>query len=172
MKEFKTLPEAKRFIKETQKFDKREGIEDKYYIEVEVHDSVEDSVKDSKYSELLKDLSPEERLGKIDELIADEEEAIVGYKEAMKYANEADKSIYAHIIAEELEHITELKTLKAENFEKNGKIVSESTDDYFDIIKKGEIRKFNSVNELNKWLNSKVEDSIMKDEEMMTLMKD
>ena len=116
MKEFKTLPEAKRFIKETQKFDKREGIEDKYYIEVEVHDSV----KDSKYSKLLKDLSPEERLSKIDELIADEEEAIVGYKEAMKYANEADKSIYAHIIAEELEHITELKTLRAENFEKNG----------------------------------------------------
>ena len=167
MKEFKTLPEAKRFIKETQKFDKREGIEDKYYIEVEVHDSVEDSVKDSKYSKLLKDLSPEERLSKIDELIADEEEAIVGYKEAMKYANEADKSIYAHIIAEELEHITELKTLRAENFEKNSKIVSESTDDYFDIIKKGEIRKFNSVNELNKWLNSKVEDSIMKDEEMI-----
>lgn len=186
MKEFKTLPEAKRFIKETQKFDKREGIEDKYYIEVEVHDSVkdsseddfydelfssnikyefikggygikfktprdyqkakeiakrtsytkgkwydkdleffeyggitisnEDSVKDSKYSKLLKDLSPEERSKKIDELIADEEEAIVGYKEAMKYANEADKSIYAHIIAEELEHITELKTLRAENF--------------------------------------------------------
>lgn len=115
MKEFKTLPEAKRFIKETQKFDKREGIEDKYYIEVEVHDSV----KDSKYSKLLKDLSPEERSKKIDELIADEEEAIVGYKEAMKYANEADKSIYAHIIAEELEHITELKTLRAENFEES-----------------------------------------------------
>ena len=74
---------------------------------------------DSCYSEKLKDLSPEERNKKIDELIADEEEAIVGYKEAMKYANEADKSIYAHIIAEELEHITELKTLRAENFEKN-----------------------------------------------------
>lgn len=76
-------------------------------------------VVDSGYSEKLKDLSPEERSKKIDELIADEEEAIVGYKEAMKYANEADKSIYAHIIAEELEHITELKTLRAENFEKN-----------------------------------------------------
>lgn len=74
------------------------------------------SLKDSGYSEKLKDLSPEERSKKIDELIADEEEAIVGYKEAMKYANEADKSIYAHIIAEELEHITELKTLRAENF--------------------------------------------------------
>lgn len=70
----------------------------------------------NRYSEKLKDLSPEERSKKIDELIADEEEAIVGYKEAMKYANEADKSIYAHIIAEELEHITELKTLKNENF--------------------------------------------------------
>lgn len=73
----------------------------------------------NRYSEKLKDLSPEERIKKIDELIADEEEAIVGYKEAMKYADEADKSIYAHIIAEELEHITELKTLRAENFEKN-----------------------------------------------------
>lgn len=73
----------------------------------------------NRYSEKLKDLSPEERSKKIDELIADEEEAIVGYKEAMKYANEADKSIYAHIIAEELKHITELKTLRAENFEKN-----------------------------------------------------
>lgn len=73
-------------------------------------------VVNNRYSEKLKDLSPEERSKKIDELIADEEEAIVGYKEAMKYANEADKSIYAHIIAEELEHITELKTLRAENF--------------------------------------------------------
>lgn len=84
--------------------------------DLDTDDYIEDSVKDSKYSEKLKDLSPEERSKKIDELIADEEEAIVGYKEAMKYANEADKSIYAHIIAEELEHITELKTLRAENF--------------------------------------------------------
>lgn len=202
MKEFKTLPEAKRFIKETQKFDKREGIEDKYYIEVEVHDSV----KDSKYSKLLKDLSPEERLSKIDELIADEEEAIVGYKEAMKYANEADKSIYAHIIAEELEHITELKTLRAENFEKNnindagttrrmfreseigdenswfgttdwgtpkgnmyiyrknGKIIAEGVyNDWYNDLQKGEKKEFNSVKELNKWLNTFTEDSNIKD---------
>ncbi len=202
MKEFKTLPEAKRFIKETQKFDKREGIEDKYYIEVEVHDSV----KDSKYSKLLKDLSPEERLSKIDELIADEEEAIVGYKEAMKYANEADKSIYAHIIAEELEHITELKTLRAENFEKNGmddagttrrmfresevgdedswfgttdwgtpkgnmyiykkngKIIAEgSYDGWHNALQKGEKKEFNSVKELNRWLNTSMEDSIKND---------
>ena len=46
MEEFKTLAEAKKFIKEAQKFDKRQGIEDKYYIEVEVHDSMEDSVED------------------------------------------------------------------------------------------------------------------------------
>lgn len=204
MKEFKTLPEAKRFIKETQKFDKREGIEDKYYIEVEVHDSV----KDSKYSKLLKDLSPEERSKKIDELIADEEEAIVGYKEAMKYANEADKSIYAHIIAEELEHITELKTLRAENFEKNnindagttrrmfreseigdenswfgttdwgtpkgnmyiyrknGKIIAEGVYNGWDNdLQKGEKKEFNSVKELNKWLNTFTEDSSIKDTE-------
>lgn len=73
-------------------------------------------VVDSCYSEKLKDLSPEERSKKIDELIADEIEAIDGYKEAMKYADEADKSIYSTIIAEELKHIIELKALKNENF--------------------------------------------------------
>lgn len=169
-------------------------------------DYIEDSVKDSKYSEKLKDLSPEERLSKIDELIADEEEAIVGYKEAMKYANEADKSIYAHIIAEELEHITELKTLRAENFEKNnindagttrrmfreseigdenswfgttdwgtpkgnmyiyrknGKIIAEGVyNDWYNDLQKGEKKEFNSVKELNKWLNTFTEDSNIKD---------
>lgn len=73
-------------------------------------------VVDSGYSEKLKDLSPEERSKKIDELIADEIEAIDGYKEAMKYADEADKSIYSSIIAEELKHIIELKALKNEDF--------------------------------------------------------
>jgi hypothetical protein len=164
------------------------------------------SLKDSGYSEKLKDLSPEERIKKIDELIADEEEAIVGYKEAMKYANEADKSIYAHIIAEELEHITELKTLRAENFEKNnindagttrrmfresevgdenswfgttdwgtpkgnmyiyrknGKIIAEGVYNGWDNdLQKGEKKEFNSVKELNKWLNTFTEDSIIKD---------
>lgn len=163
-------------------------------------------IKDSKYSKLLKDLSPEERLSKIDELIADEEEAIVGYKEAMKYANEADKSVYAHIIAEELEHITELKTLRAENFEKNnindagttrrmfreseigdenswfgttdwgtpkgnlyiyrknGKIIAEgSYNGWQNALQKGEKKEFNSVKELNKWLNTFTEDSNIKD---------
>lgn len=158
------------------------------------------------YSEKLKDLSPEERSKKIDELIADEEEAIVGYKEAMKYANEADKSIYAHIIAEELEHITELKTLRAENFEKNnindagttrrmfreleigdenswfgttdwgtpkgnlyiyrknGKIIAEgSYNGWYNALQKGEKKEFNSVKELNKWLNTFTEDSNIKD---------
>lgn len=168
---------------------------------------IQDSkIKDSKYSKLLKDLSPEERLSKIDELIADEEEAIVGYKEAMKYANEADKSIYAHIIAEELEHITELKTLRAENFEKNnindagttrrmfgeseigdenswfgttdwgtpkgnmyiyrknGKIIAEGVyNDWYNDLQKGEKKEFNSVKELNKWLNTFTEDSNIKD---------
>lgn len=74
------------------------------------------NLKDSGYSEKLKDLSPEERSKKIDELIADEIEAIDGYKEAMKYADEADKSIYSTIIAEELKHIIELKALKNEDF--------------------------------------------------------
>lgn len=160
----------------------------------------------NRYSEKLKDLSPEERIKKIDELIADEEEAIVGYKEAMKYANEADKSIYAHIIAEELEHITELKTLRAENFEKNnindagttrrmfreseigdenswfgttdwgtpkgnmyiyrknGKIIAEGVyNDWYNDLQKGEKKEFNSVKELNKWLNTFTEDSNIKD---------
>lgn len=76
-------------------------------------------VLDSCYSEKLKDLSPEERSKKIDELIADEIEAIDGYKEAMKYADEADKSIYSTIIAEELKHIIELKALKNENFKES-----------------------------------------------------
>lgn len=76
-------------------------------------------VVDSGYSEKLKDLSPEERSKKIDELIADEIEAIDGYKEAMKYADEADKSIYSSIIAEELKHIIELKALKNENFKES-----------------------------------------------------
>lgn len=31
---FKTLAEAKKFLKEIKKFDKQEGIEDTYYIEV------------------------------------------------------------------------------------------------------------------------------------------
>lgn len=35
IKEFKTLKEAKEFIKELKKFDKKEGIEDNYYIEIE-----------------------------------------------------------------------------------------------------------------------------------------
>ena len=163
-------------------------------------------VVNNRYSEKLKDLSPEERIKKIDELIADEEEAIVGYKEAMKYANEADKSIYAHIIAEELEHITELKTLRAENFEKNnindagttrrmfreseigdenswfgttdwgtpkgnmyiyrknGKIIAEGVYNGWDNdLQKGEKKEFNSVKELNKWLNTFTEDSSIKD---------
>ena len=173
------------------------------------------SLKDSKYSKLLKDLSPEERSKKIDELIADEEEAIVGYKEAMKYANEADKSIYAHIIAEELEHITELKTLRAENFEKNnindagttrrmfreseigdenswfgttdwgtpkgnmyiyrknGKIIAEGVYNGWDNdLQKGEKKEFNSVKELNKWLNTFTEDSNIKDIEKKEFTKD
>lgn len=174
--------------------------------DLDTDDYIEDSVKDSKYSEKLKDLSPEERSKKIDELIADEEEAIIGYKEAMKYANEADKSIYAHIIAEELEHITELKTLRAENFEKNnindagttrrmfreseigdenswfgttdwgtpkgnmyiyrknGKIIAEGVyNDWYNDLQKGEKKEFNSVKELNKWLNTFTEDSSIKD---------
>ena len=45
-----------------------------------------------------------------------EREAIKAYQKAMEYADEADKAIYAHIIAEELEHIEELKALKEENF--------------------------------------------------------
>ena len=73
-------------------------------------------VVNNHYSEKLKDLSPEERSKKINELIADEIEAIDGYKEAMKYADEADKSIYSSIIAEELKHIIELKALKNEDF--------------------------------------------------------
>lgn len=163
-------------------------------------------VANNRYSEKLKDLSPEERSKKIDELIADEEEAIVGYKEAMKYANEADKSIYAHIIAEELEHITELKTLRAESFEKNnindagttrrmfreseigdenswfgttdwgtpkgnmyiyrknGKIIAEGVyNGWNNDLQKGEKKEFNSVKELNKWLNTFTEDSNIKD---------
>lgn len=176
--------------------------------DLDTDDYIEDSVKDSKYSEKLKDLSPEERSKKIDELIADEEEAIVGYKEAMKYANEADKSIYAHIIAEELEHITELKSLRAENFEKNNindagttrrmfreseigdenswfgttdwgtpkgnmyiykkgnKIIAEGTyNGWYNDLQKGEKKEFNSVKELNKWLNTFTEDSNIKDTE-------
>lgn len=35
MKRFKTLKEAKEFIKDVKRFDKRNGIEDTYYIEVE-----------------------------------------------------------------------------------------------------------------------------------------
>lgn len=172
-------------------------------------------VVNNRYSEKLKDLSPEERIKKIDELIADEEEAIVGYKEAMKYANEADKSIYAHIIAEELEHITELKTLRAENFEKNnindagttrrmfreseigdenswfgttdwgtpkgnmyiyrknGKIIAEGVYNGWDNdLQKGEKKEFNSVKELNKWLNTFTEDSNIKDIEKKEFTKD
>lgn len=35
MKRFKTLKEAQAFIKDVKRFDKRNGIEDTYYIEVE-----------------------------------------------------------------------------------------------------------------------------------------
>lgn len=48
----------------------------------------------------------------IDKLIADEEEAIRGYEEAMKNADEKHKALYSHIITEELEHIEELKNMK------------------------------------------------------------
>ena len=160
----------------------------------------------NRYSEKLKDLSPKERSKKIDELIADEIEAIDGYKEAMKYADEADKSIYSSIIAEELKHIIELKALKNENFEKNnindagttrrmfreseigdenswfgttdwgtpkgnmyiyrknGKIIAEGVyNDWYNDLQKGEKKEFNSVKELNKWLNTFTEDSSIKD---------
>lgn len=48
----------------------------------------------------------------IDELIADEEETIKKYEEAMKTADEKHKALYSHIITEELEHIEELKNIK------------------------------------------------------------
>ena len=51
----------------------------------------------------------------IDKLIADEEEAIRGYEEAMKNADEKHKALYSHIITEELEHIEELKNMKELN---------------------------------------------------------
>lgn len=162
------------------------------------------SLKDSYYSEKLKDLSPEERSKKIDELIADEIEAIDGYKEAMKYADEADKSIYSTIIAEELKHIIELKALKNEKFKdtsasttrrmfkesevgdenswfgttewgtpkgnmyiykKGNKIIAEgsSSSYYGNTLEKGDKKVFNSVKELNKWLNTFTEDSNIKD---------
>lgn len=162
------------------------------------------SLKDSGYSEKLKDLSPEERSKKIDELIADEIEAIDGYKEAMKYADEADKSIYSTIIAEELKHIIELKALKNEKFKdtsasttrrmfkesevgdenswfgttewgtpkgnmyiykKGNKIIAEgsSSSYYGNTLEKGDKKVFNSVKELNKWLNTFTEDSNIKD---------
>lgn len=162
------------------------------------------SLKDSYYSEKLKDLSPEERSKKIDELIADEIEAIDGYKEAMKYADEADKSIYSTIIAEELKHIIELKALKNEKFKdtsasttrrmfkesevgdenswfgttewgtpkgnmyiykKGNKIIVEgsSSSYYGNTLEKGDKKVFNSVKELNKWLNTFTEDSNIKD---------
>lgn len=46
-------------------------------------------------------------------------------------------------------------------YRKNGKIISEMSNDYnlYDL-KKGDIKKFNSVTELNNWLNNKMEDSI------------
>lgn len=162
------------------------------------------NLKDSGYSEKLKDLSPEERSKKIDELIADEIEAIDGYKEAMKYADEADKSIYSTIIAEELKHIIELKALKNEKFKdtsasttrrmfkesevgdenswfgttewgtpkgnmyiykKGNKIIAEgsSSSYYGNTLEKGDKKVFNSVKELNKWLNTFTEDSNIKD---------
>lgn len=162
------------------------------------------SLKDSYYSEKLKDLSPEERSKKIDELIADEIEAIDGYKEAMKYADKADKSIYSTIIAEELKHIIELKALKNEKFKdtsasttrrmfkesevgdenswfgttewgtpkgnmyiykKGNKIIVEgsSSSYYGNTLEKGDKKVFNSVKELNKWLNTFTEDSNIKD---------
>lgn len=161
-------------------------------------------VVNSRYSEKLKDLSPEERSKKIDELIADEIEAIDGYKEAMKYADEADKSIYSTIIAEELKHIIELKALKNEKFKdtsasttrrmfgesevgdenswfgttewgtpkgnmyiykKGNKIIVEgsSSSYYGNTLEKGDKKVFNSVKELNKWLNTFTEDSNIKD---------
>lgn len=162
------------------------------------------SLKDSGYSEKLKDLSPEKRSKKIEELIADEIEAIDGYKEAMKYADEADKSIYSTIIAEELKHIIELKALKNEKFKdtsasttrrmfkesevgdenswfgttewgtpkgnmyiykKGNKIIAEgsSSSYYGNTLEKGDKKVFNSVKELNKWLNTFTEDSNIKD---------
>ena len=60
----------------------------------------------------IEDLSVEERNAAIDKLIKDEEDAIKGYEEAMKDADEKTKALYSHIITEELEHIEELKNLK------------------------------------------------------------
>ena len=77
-----------------------------------------DSVKNEfklKEENLIIDSEPN-REKTIDELIDDERKTIEFYQEAMKYADEADKAIYSHIIAEELEHIEELKNLKEENF--------------------------------------------------------
>lgn len=123
MKEFKTLPEARKFIKETQKFDKREGIEDKYYIEVEVHDSVKDAGTTRR-------MFRESEVG--------DENSWFG--------------------------TTEWGTPKGNMYiyKKNGKIIAEGSSSGWsgNALQKGEKKEFNSVKELNKWLNTPIEDSI------------
>lgn len=77
----------------------------------------------------------------IDELIADEEETIKKYEEAMKTADEKHKALYSHIITEELEHIEELKNIKEM---KDSKAVKENmvkgksydSSDVMDVLKK------------------------------------
>lgn len=67
-------------------------------------DDIEDSVKDSKVKDADANI--------VDKLISEEEKAVMDYKEALMADSDLSaNAVYAHILAEELEHLRELRSL-------------------------------------------------------------
>lgn len=67
--------------------------------------SLEDSVKDSKFKDADANI--------VDKLISEEEKAVMDYKEALMADSDLSaNAVYAHILAEELEHLRELRSLR------------------------------------------------------------
>lgn len=67
--------------------------------------SLEDSIKDSTVKDADTNI--------VDKLISEEEKAVMDYKEALMADSDLSaNAVYAHILAEELEHLRELRSLK------------------------------------------------------------
>ena len=94
-----------------------------------------DSIDDSK----VKDVD----LNIVDKLIAEEEKAVMDYKEALMADSDSfANSVYTHILDEELEHLRELRSLK-EQSASDGNAVEKKLDD--SKIEDAELKESNSV---------------------------
>ena len=83
--------------------------------------SLDDSVKDSKVKDIDANI--------VDKLIAEEEKAVMDYKEALMADSDLSaNAVYAHILAEELEHLEELRSLKEQSVS-DGNVAEKKLDD-------------------------------------------